>query len=476
MAQIDPDDAITSMTPTDINWLAIPVIFATGLLPDNSIHTSSYTYGSTSVSVTTHLPLRPHDRKTLVALERLYYLKAPQNDILSFTLGELASELGVAPNNFDFLYASLDRLYHASVAYRLRFKAPAGLTQEQIIAAYGLSDIPLIQPLVDDDSSNSVLVEAFAQFHILTSLSGIASGSSHLLSVTFNRWHIANFKSKYYRLVDISQYRSVRSPLALFLLDFLASRAYYRDKRGVYRMKSFLSIPYSELSAMAGIKAYSRASDIRKQLRPLQDLVSVGAISAYELLIGNDSSFCVKLALANGPALHADASQQQSGLYNDLLSFGLLPKQCSRVMQQFGVEYLVNKLAQAVFVQANYPNAFGQYSPQSYLYNAILSNWCDPRFDSYKANQARRAIQDANAEQASAERNVSARRAKQHSAEATQYLAGLSDEAKDMLIQELSAKYPRITQFMPREAILGYASLLAVDDDPASLETGHASA
>ena len=196
------------LSPTDINYLAYPVIF--------NNPQGTYKWNGSQI-VISGAELTAFDRKTLLALEYLYFTKM-NNDYsaknFTFALSDLCSILNVSITNYEHVYDSLIRLSKCTLEMSVTLRRPDCVSLDDWCAERGFSGAQV------STIRDSALINIRGVYRLLgnvTLISGLdndgfaPSGSRCIVRAEFSDWQVNNFRSKYYRLVDRSLYKIGRA-------------------------------------------------------------------------------------------------------------------------------------------------------------------------------------------------------------------------------------------------------------------------
>ena len=366
---------------TEINFLKLPIFKATNItvsdkiiviseIIDNNIYHIEISHGGN---------LGGFDRKVLLVLEALYIKQNPEfksNKVIT-NFVEIARILGLHPNTATQIWESLSKLNEVQIK----------------------ADITI--------NNGQKLLDINSKFNLLASVTKVFSKQldksrrrkAGTVEIELNRWHVDNFRNRYYRVVNLGLATQLQSAIAIRLFDYLNLKAFYFDKKAKkYRQKLKIRISYRDLVNYLHIANRPNLSEIKKQFRTsLRELQSKGVLRSYEFEKTPAGVFLIfylarsinwrEVEPEQFEKLLLQTKTKKDGIEQDLEEIGLGRRQIDKIMSDHPKNHIKGKIN-----QLKYLLKFASHKVKgqgSYLYQSIIDDWKD---DSYEAHLRERKI------------------------------------------------------------------------------------
>ena len=260
-----PEKQLQNSVATEINFLRLPIFKATKspvtdktIIIDETIDSNRY-----HIEISHGGILGGFDRKVLLVMEALYLQQNPEfhsNKVVT-NFVEIARIMGLHPNTASQIWESLSKLNHAQIKADITIK------------------------------NGQKLLDINSQFNLLASVTKVLARKvkgkqrkTETVEVELNRWHIDNFRNRYYRVVNLGLVTQLQSPIAVRLFDYLNYRAFYFDKKAKkYRQRLKIRVGYQDMVKYLHIAERPNLTEIKKQFRTaLNELKSKGVLRRFE--------------------------------------------------------------------------------------------------------------------------------------------------------------------------------------------------
>lgn len=368
-----PERQLQNSVATEINFLRLPIFKATKLpvadkiiIIDETIDNNRY-----HIEISHGGILGGFDRKVLLVMEALYLQQNPdfQSNKVVTNFVEVARIMGLHPNTASQIWKSLSKLNDVQIKAEITVK------------------------------NGQKLLDINSQFNLLASVTKVLARKvkgtqrkTETVEVELNRWHIDNFRNRYYRVVNLRLVTQLQSSIAVRLFDYLNYRAFYFDKKArKYRQKLKIRVSYQDMVKYLHVAQRPNLTEIKKQFRTaLNELKLKGVLRRFEY---DKTPLGVYLVLYLSrsinwrevepgeihkiPAIESKKTEMEARLEEA----GLSRSQVHNIFAEYPKKYVKLKLD-----QLKYLLNFASHKVKgegSYLYQSIVNDWRD---DSYEAH------------------------------------------------------------------------------------------
>lgn len=378
-----------------------------------------------------HNILTTFDRRVLLSVEYLYLKQNPtfERDIVRTTYGEISVALGYQNNtNYEKIYTSLSKLQKVNINTTILIREDDGKIEEE------KTQFNLLYYIKSKLSRNG-------QNNRIERVEIDKRKYDNLIEIRLNEFHIKNFRNKYYRILNYSLIKSLRSPISIRLFDYLNYKCYYFDGNR-YKQIRKINLNYEDISKYLQIQKQNKLYLIKRQLRvPLEELKRKGVIKEYylEKTLFDEVFLCLSLSKSinlwnryNPSVKELDKIKLLTPLEQKLTEYGLTENQVKKIEQEYTEEYIQKKIEQVEYLIKKLPEKVKGIG--RYLYNSIKENWNNVEYK--KSTEEKTKNKEKNEKQKSNnQENEYSRYVRE---ECIQYYEELSIDKREKLDKEVS--------------------------------------
>lgn len=361
---------------TSINYLKLPIFTGSKTTDKERDYIVEYEEnGVKSFVEIKNGKLSTYHRKLFVCLEYLYMKQNPnfEREFVRTTFKDIQDTLNTKGNNHNKIISSLEDLQEVNIKSVIVKKIDDKIEKEEGRKFNLLPQISWNMTKQLDERHKE----------------GVRKYTGHI-DVYFQKFHIDNLKSNYYRLINFELIRRLTNN-SVRLFDYLNLNSYYL-KNGKYIQKKKVKFDYEDLILYLLLTKQKKNSYKERQFKKQCDeLKEKGVIKSYKWEHDFFNSFLL-INLSQSINLWGTYNPEQienieklTPIQNKLKEYGVPPKQRDYISNGYSEEYIHNKLEQFEYITKNIPNKIKGRG--SYIYNSIKNDWIEDSYTEYIYNQ-----------------------------------------------------------------------------------------